>query len=269
MFTNNVTKDYTGSSALGEIIIMLLVAFILGWIVRMLWERFFSKKRNENVFRDLKEEKEEREERQREEERRLEQIRKTIALVNAKELKKSENVIRESVVVERVEEVIKEPVTVDREPVMVEKIEKVVEEPIMAEKVEEVEEVTEEPVATEIVENQDEDFSEKIISESSIPPYQEKIKTSNPFGMLKNDDLKIIEGVGPKIEILLKNANIVTWQDLASTSVERIKLILKEGGDRFSFHDPTTWPEQASLASHESWEELQEFQDFLSGGKKL
>ncbi|MCK5588777.1 MAG: hypothetical protein KAI16_00505 [Candidatus Pacebacteria bacterium] len=262
MFTNNVTKDYTGSSALGEIIIMLLVAFILGWIVRMLWERFFSKKRNENIFRNLKEEKEVR---QREEGERLEQIRKTIALVNAKksvEAKKAEEIIKESIVTERVEKII-------REPVMVEKIEEVVEEPIMVEKVEEVEEVIEEPVATEIVENQDEDFSEKIISESSIPPYQEKIKTSNPFGMLKNDDLKIIEGVGPKIEILLKNANIVTWQDLAATSVERIKLILKEGGDRFSFHDPTTWPEQASLASHESWEELQEFQDFLSGGKKL
>ena len=42
---------------------------------------------------------------------------------------------------------------------------------------------------------------------------------------------------------------IHTWQDLAKTKVETLKNILKEGGDRFAFHEPTTWPEQASLAA--------------------
>ncbi len=86
---------------------------------------------------------------------------------------------------------------------------------------------------------------------------------------LERDDLKIIEGIGPKIEILLKNANIHTWDDLANSTQEELKEILKGGGERFAFHNPESWPEQAQLASDGKWEELDEFQTFLSGGKIL
>ena len=81
------------------------------------------------------------------------------------------------------------------------------------------------------------------------------------------DDLKIVEGIGPKIEELLKNAGIDNWAQLAQTSVERIREILEAGGDRFRLADPATWPQQASLAAEGRWTELKELQSFLDGGK--
>lgn len=48
----------------------------------------------------------------------------------------------------------------------------------------------------------------------------------------KLDDLKIIEGVGPKIETLLKEGGINTWAELAEAPVDRLKEILDAAGPR-------------------------------------
>ena len=73
---------------------------------------------------------------------------------------------------------------------------------------------------------------------------------NNNESLNREDDLKIIEGIGPKIEALLKSAGLDTWEKIANTPVETIKDILKEkGGERYAFHNPLTWPEQAKLAS--------------------
>lgn len=90
-------------------------------------------------------------------------------------------------------------------------------------------------------------------------------------GILKKwnqDDLKAIEGVGPKIEELLHNAGIKTWRALSQTSVESIQEILRAAGSRFALADPGTWPKQAEMAADGKWDELQEYQDFLNGGKE-
>nr|HMP31191.1 hypothetical protein [Saprospiraceae bacterium] len=84
----------------------------------------------------------------------------------------------------------------------------------------------------------------------------------------KQDDLKVIEGVGPKIEKLLQDAGITTWSTLSETSVDRLKEILNAAGSNFQLADPTTWPEQARLAANGQFKELEEYQDFLSGGKE-
>lgn len=81
------------------------------------------------------------------------------------------------------------------------------------------------------------------------------------------DDLKLIEGIGPKIADLLINAGIVTFADLAATSAERVKEILNEAGPRYAIHDPSTWAEQAELARDGKWDELKELQDKLNGGR--
>lgn len=83
----------------------------------------------------------------------------------------------------------------------------------------------------------------------------------------KTDNLKAIEGIGPKIEELLHNAGINTWRGLASTSVEKIQDILTDAGSRFSLADPATWPQQAGLAADGKWNELKALQDFLIAGK--
>ena len=81
------------------------------------------------------------------------------------------------------------------------------------------------------------------------------------------NDLKVVEGIGPKIEELLKADGIDTWADLASAETSRIQRVLDEAGPRFKMHDPKTWAEQAAMARDGKWSELENFQDFLIGGK--
>ena len=83
----------------------------------------------------------------------------------------------------------------------------------------------------------------------------------------KLDDLKIIEGVGPKIETLLKEGGINTWAELAEAPVERIKEILDAAGPRYQIHDPSSWPAQAKFAAEGNWDELKEYQEMLIGGR--
>lgn len=82
------------------------------------------------------------------------------------------------------------------------------------------------------------------------------------------EDLKVIEGIGPKIETLLKNAGINTWSDVAKSSVENLQEVLDKAGESFRLADPNTWPKQASLAASGKWSELSEYQEFLDGGKE-
>lgn len=81
------------------------------------------------------------------------------------------------------------------------------------------------------------------------------------------DDLKVVEGIGPKIEELLKNAEIYSYVTLATTTPEAIKAILAAAGDRFKMHDPGTWPAQSSLAAQGRWVELNTLKEALDGGK--
>jgi predicted flap endonuclease-1-like 5' DNA nuclease len=81
------------------------------------------------------------------------------------------------------------------------------------------------------------------------------------------DDLTRIEGIGPKIQQLLNDAGILTWGQLATAPVDRLKNILHLAGERFQIHDPTSWPDQAKLAAEGRWDELDELQDILQGGR--
>ncbi len=85
---------------------------------------------------------------------------------------------------------------------------------------------------------------------------------------IKENDLKIVEGIGPKIEELFKTSGILTWKSLSETSVDRLKEILLKAGERFQMHDPGTWPRQAKLAYEGKWQELKDWQDKLDGGKE-
>jgi predicted flap endonuclease-1-like 5' DNA nuclease len=83
----------------------------------------------------------------------------------------------------------------------------------------------------------------------------------------KIDDLKVVEGIGPKIESLFNDAGIWSFAQLAATSPDRLREILEAAGSRFQIHNPETWPAQASLADSGNWEELKKWQDELNAGK--
>jgi large subunit ribosomal protein L27 len=85
----------------------------------------------------------------------------------------------------------------------------------------------------------------------------------------KPDDLKIVEGIGPKIETLLKEGGIQNWDDLAAADVDKLKAILDAAGSRYQIHDPSTWPAQAKFAADGKWEELKEYQEMLMGGRDV
>ncbi|WP_299333177.1 50S ribosomal protein L21 [uncultured Psychroserpens sp.] len=80
----------------------------------------------------------------------------------------------------------------------------------------------------------------------------------------KADDLKKIEGIGPKIASTLVEAGIATFADLAKTKPAKISEII--AGVRGN-HVTDTWPEQAQLAADGKWDELKKWQDELDGGK--
>ncbi|NNE55676.1 MAG: 50S ribosomal protein L21 [Flavobacteriales bacterium] len=84
----------------------------------------------------------------------------------------------------------------------------------------------------------------------------------------KGDDLRKVEGIGPKIAEVFNNAGISTFAELAATDIERCKEILAEAGSRYKSKDPTTWPKQAGLAAEGKWDELKEWQDNMKGGKE-
>ena len=81
------------------------------------------------------------------------------------------------------------------------------------------------------------------------------------------DDLKKVEGIGPKIASLLNDAGINTFAELAASSPEKIREILEAAGSRYRVHDPATWPQQAGIAAEGKWDELKHLQDELKGGK--
>jgi large subunit ribosomal protein L27 len=84
-----------------------------------------------------------------------------------------------------------------------------------------------------------------------------------------NDDLKKIEGVGPKIAQILNEAGIMTFAQLANKTAEQIKDILEEAGPRYNIHNPSSWPAQAKFAAEGKWEELKEYQEILIGGRDV
>jgi small subunit ribosomal protein S2 len=79
------------------------------------------------------------------------------------------------------------------------------------------------------------------------------------------DDLKKIEGVGPKIAEVLGEAGVTTFAQLAKMDRDAIKAIL-DTVSTLKSKEPKTWPQQAELAAAGKWDELKTLQDELMGG---
>ena len=82
----------------------------------------------------------------------------------------------------------------------------------------------------------------------------------------KADDLKKIEGIGPKAAEALTAAGVDTFAKLSKKTAEEIKTILTNASSTLPHLEPQTWAAQAKLAAEGKWEELKKWQDELNGG---
>jgi predicted flap endonuclease-1-like 5' DNA nuclease len=83
------------------------------------------------------------------------------------------------------------------------------------------------------------------------------------------DDLKRIDGIGPKLSSVLQEAGVGTFAQLAELEVGQIEQILEEADPRFlRLADPSTWPEQAALAAAGEWDALEALQNELKRGRR-
>jgi predicted flap endonuclease-1-like 5' DNA nuclease len=118
-------------------------------------------------------------------------------------------------------------------------------------------------------------LKEKILTlEAQLEVYRKSIGDKRPHGTMnsvskeiRKDDLKIVEGIGPKIEEVFNKSGIFTFEQLAKLSVPEMRMILERAGSRFQIHDPSTWAVQASMARDNQWSELKRWQDELSKGR--
>ena len=96
----------------------------------------------------------------------------------------------------------------------------------------------------------------------------DRVAAKAAFGKtIKQDDLTVVEGIGPKIRELFHNHDVTTWAGLAECSVDKCQEVLSSGGKRFEIHKPGTWPDQAKMAASGQWQKLKDWQDKLDGGK--
>ncbi len=101
---------------------------------------------------------------------------------------------------------------------------------------------------------------------ASIPFDAEAAKAA--FGKkIKQDDLKVVEGIGPKISGMFIDSGIKTWKALSEATVAECQKVLDGGGDRYKIHDPASWPMQAKMAYEGKWKELAKWQDEHDHGK--
>jgi len=125
------------------------------------------------------------------------------------------------------------------------------------------------PLETAIVAKSAPVVVEEVAEVIAKPAAKKSSSITLPSGKkVKQDDLKLVEGIGPKIEELMHAAGITTWAELAAAPIEKLEAILDEAGPRFRIHDPATWGKQAAMADAGQWEELESYQDELKGGRE-
>ncbi|SDX95886.1 50S ribosomal protein L21 [Flavobacterium degerlachei] len=106
-------------------------------------------------------------------------------------------------------------------------------------------------------------------TKKAAPKAEKVAEAKAPKATKKADDLKLIEGVGPKAAEALVAAGIATFSKLAKTSADAVKAILEASESKLSHLDPTTWAQQAQLAADGKMDELKKLQDELNGGKAV
>jgi predicted flap endonuclease-1-like 5' DNA nuclease len=209
--------------------------------------------------------------------RKLKLAEAELALAKSENTRMAASTSSSNVVVAAVAEIKPEPIKVVVpiiEEVAAPVVEEVVEEvatPI-AEEVASPEIIAEaQPIEEEVIA---EEAAPVIMAEEAAPIVEEVVAKHEPTdelafdfsGASNEDDLTIIEGIGPKIGEMIKAKGIKTFIALADASVDTLQSILDEGGAAYKVHNPGTWAEQAALLRDGKMDEFKALCDVLNGG---
>jgi predicted flap endonuclease-1-like 5' DNA nuclease len=97
-----------------------------------------------------------------------------------------------------------------------------------------------------------------------------ELETKAPEPPAKPDDLKRIEGIGPKLSSVLQEAGIMTYAQLAAATPDELEQILEAADPRLlRLADPAAWSEQAALAATGEWEALEALKGTLKRGRRV
>lgn len=126
-----------------------------------------------------------------------------------------------------------------------------------------VEAEVEEPSEALKAESEAEEPAEKVEDEAVAEEVAEEAEPPAP------DDLKRIDGIGPKIAGVLQEGGISTYAQLAGADPDELRQILEQSDPRLlRIANPTTWPEQAALAADDDWDGLAALQGTLKAGRR-
>ena len=70
------------------------------------------------------------------------------------------------------------------------------------------------------------------------------------------DDLTVVVGIDTAIAGLCHQHEITTWWGLANTDVRVLRSMLEAAALSVEQHDPSSWPQQARLLAHGSWQQF-------------
>jgi predicted flap endonuclease-1-like 5' DNA nuclease len=105
----------------------------------------------------------------------------------------------------------------------------------------------------------------ELVPDAAVVSEPELEAASQPQPPAQPDDLKKLEGIGPKVASLLKENGITTFAQLAETPVAKLEEILD--ANKLQMMHPGSWPQQAELAAAGDWEALENLQEELQGGR--
>lgn len=111
--------------------------------------------------------------------------------------------------------------------------------------------------------------SQKIITSTVQEKKEKDVPLVEKPANTKPDDLKVIEGIGPAIEKLLNENGIKTFEQLSKETVKSLEKLLDDAGPRFRVHVPETWPEQAKLLKEGKMEQFKALTELLKGGRRV
>lgn len=105
------------------------------------------------------------------------------------------------------------------------------------------------------------------VTEADISVADEKTEAEEVAAPVEPDNLRQIDGIGPKVAGVLSANGIATFAQLAEAPVERLMGILEAEG--LKFMKPDTWPEQATFAAKGDWDGLKDLQNQLKAGRRV